>query len=144
MRAALAALSNGSNVVIISKSVLGKAHTVMAEGGIAASVGNVDSKDNWQVHFSDTIVEGVYLSNWRMAELLAKEAPERVFELERFGAIFDRTEEGKIMQRAFGNQQPCNSRRIYHACWMELYHFHVLQLNPYFVSKPKPVSGRFP
>ena len=111
MRAALAALSNGSNVIIISKSVLGKAHTVMAEGGIAASVGNVDSKDNWQVHFSDTMVEGVYLSNWRMAELLAKEAPERVFELERFGAIFDRTEEGKIMQRAFGGH---TYRRLCH------------------------------
>ncbi len=111
MRAALAALSNGANAVIISKSVLGKAHTVMAEGGIAASVGNVDSKDNWQVHFSDTMVEGVYLSNWRMAELLAKEAPERVFELERFGAIFDRTKEGKIMQRAFGGH---TYRRLCH------------------------------
>ena len=111
MRAALAALSNGANVVIISKSVLGKAHTVMAEGGIAASVGNVDSKDNWQVHFSDTMVEGVYLSNWRMAELLAKEAPERVFELERFGAVFDRTKEGKIMQRAFGGH---TYRRLCH------------------------------
>ncbi|MEM0154440.1 MAG: FAD-binding protein [Methanothrix sp.] len=111
MRAALAALSNGSNVVIVSKSVLGKAHTVMAEGGIAASVGNVDSKDNWEVHFSDTIVEGVYLGNWRMAELLAKEAPERVFELERFGAIFDRTSEGKIMQRAFGGH---TYRRLCH------------------------------
>ncbi len=111
MRAALSALSNGANAVIISKSVLGKAHTVMAEGGIAASVGNVDSKDNWQVHFSDTMVEGVYLSNWRMAELLAKEAPERVFELERFGAIFDRTKEGKIMQRAFGGH---TYRRLCH------------------------------
>ncbi len=111
MRAALSALSNGANVVIISKSVLGKAHTVMAEGGIAASVGNVDSADNWKVHFSDTIVEGVYLSNWRMAELLAKEAPERVFELERFGAIFDRTNEGKIMQRAFGGH---TYRRLCH------------------------------
>ncbi|MCL5102068.1 MAG: FAD-binding protein [Candidatus Marsarchaeota archaeon] len=111
MRAALAALENGSKVVVVSKSVLGKAHTVMAEGGIAASVGNVDSKDNWEVHFSDTIVEGVYLGNWRMAEILAKEAPERVFELERFGAIFDRTPEGKIMQRAFGGH---TYRRLCH------------------------------
>jgi len=111
MRAALAALSNSSSVVMVTKSVLGKAHTVMAEGGIAASVGNVDSKDNWQVHFSDTMVEGVYLSNWRMAEILAKEAPERVFELERFGAVFDRTKEGKIMQRAFGGH---TYRRLCH------------------------------
>ena len=111
MRAALAALDNGSTVTMVSKSVLGKAHTVMAEGGIAASVGKVDSKDSWQVHFSDTIVEGAYLSNWRMAEILAKEAPERVFELERFGAIFDRTPEGKIMQRAFGGH---TYRRLCH------------------------------
>ncbi len=102
MRAALEALDNGSKVTIVTKSVLGKAHTVMAEGGIAASVGDVDPKDNWEVHFSDTVVEGVYIGDWRMAEILAKEAPDRVYELEHFGAIFDRTKEGKIMQRAFG------------------------------------------
>ncbi|EQD37119.1 succinate dehydrogenase/fumarate reductase flavoprotein subunit, partial [mine drainage metagenome] len=102
LRAAIEALSQGARVVIVSKSLLGKAHTVMAEGGIAAAVGNVDSKDSWEVHFSDTIIEGVYIGDWRMAEILAKEAPDRVYELEKFGALFDRTPEGKIMQRAFG------------------------------------------
>ncbi len=102
LRAAIEAVSVGSKVVIVSKSLLGKAHTVMAEGGIAAAVANVDSKDSWEVHFSDTIIEGVYIGNWRMAEILAKEAPERVYELERYGALFDRTPDGKIMQRAFG------------------------------------------
>src|SRR5579875_735277 len=102
LRAAIAASDAGLNVVVVSKSLLGKAHTVMAEGGIAASLGNVDPKDNWKVHFSDTIVEGQHLSNWRMAEIFAKEAPDRVYELEHYGALFDRTEEGKIMQRPFG------------------------------------------
>ncbi|MCL5089907.1 MAG: FAD-binding protein [Candidatus Marsarchaeota archaeon] len=102
LRAAIEAGANGASVVVVSKSLLGKAHTVMAEGGIAASLGDVDSKDSWEVHFSDTIIEGVFLGNWRMAEILAKEAPERVYELERYGALFDRTPEGKIMQRAFG------------------------------------------
>lgn len=102
MRAAIAAFDSGSSVTVISKSVLGKAHTVMAEGGIAASLANVDSKDNWQTHFMDTYVEGVYISNYRMAEILAKEAPERVHELEEYGALFDRTPDGTIMQRAFG------------------------------------------
>lgn len=102
MRAAIAAFDAGSRVTILSKSVLGKAHTVMAEGGIAASLANVDPKDNWEVHFADTVEEGVYISNFRMAELLAKEAPERVRELEEYGALFDRTPDGTIMQRAFG------------------------------------------
>ncbi len=102
MRAAIAASDSGSSVTILSKSLLGKAHTVMAEGGIAASLANVDSKDNWQVHFSDTFIEGVYISNYRMVEILAKEAPERVRELEEYGALFDRTPDGRIMQRAFG------------------------------------------
>ncbi len=102
LRAAIAATEAGSSVIIASKSLLGKAHTVMAEGGIAAALGNVDPQDNWKVHFTDTYVEGVYLSNWRMVELLAKEAPDRVYELERFGALFDRTPDGKIMQRPFG------------------------------------------
>ena len=102
LRAAIEAGANGASVVVVSKSLLGKAHTVMAEGGIAASLGDVDSKDSWEVHFSDTIIEGVFLGNWRMAEIMAKEAPERVYELERYGALFDRTPEGKIMQRAFG------------------------------------------
>lgn len=102
LRAAIEAFDNEASVVVVSKSLLGKAHTVMAEGGIAASVANVDSKDNWKVHFSDTIVEGVYIGNWRMAEIMTKEAPDRVYELERYGALFDRTPDGKIMQRAFG------------------------------------------
>lgn len=102
LRAALEALENNADVLVVSKSLLGKAHTVMAEGGIAAAVANVDSKDRWEVHFSDTIEEGAYLGDWRMAELLAREAPERVYELEKYGALFDRTPDGKIMQRAFG------------------------------------------
>jgi succinate dehydrogenase flavoprotein subunit len=102
LRAAIECFDLGVNTLIVCKSLLGKAHTVMAEGGIAAALGNVDPKDNWSVHFSDTVVEGQYLSNWKMAEIFAKEAPERVYELERYGALFDRTEEGKIMQRAFG------------------------------------------
>jgi succinate dehydrogenase / fumarate reductase flavoprotein subunit len=102
MRAAIAAFDSGSSVTILSKSLLGKAHTVMAEGGIAAALANVDSKDNWEVHFADTIEEGVYISNYRMAEILAKEAPDRVRELEEYGALFDRTPDGTIMQRAFG------------------------------------------
>src|SRR5579875_2520854 len=111
LRAAIAASDAGLNVVVVSKSLLGKAHTVMAEGGIAASLGNVDPKDNWQVHFADIIEEGVYLSNWKMAEILAKEAPDRVYELEKFGAVFDRTPEGKISQRAFGGH---TYRRLCH------------------------------
>lgn len=102
MRAAIEVFDHGGNVMLVCKSLLGKAHTVMAEGGIAASVGNVDPDDNWKVHFSDTIVEGQYINNWKMAEIYAKEAPDRVLELERYGALFDRTPEGKIMQRAFG------------------------------------------
>jgi len=102
LRAAIAAYDSGVRVTVVSKSLLGKAHTVMAEGGIAASLGNLDKQDNWEVHFNDTVVEGVYISNWRMAELLAREAPDRVYELEEYGALFDRTPEGKISQRAFG------------------------------------------
>lgn len=102
LRAAIEAHDKGANVLVVCKSLLGKAHTVMAEGGIAAALGNVDPKDGWEVHFSDTIVEGQYLSNWKMAEIFAKEAIERVYELERYGALFDRTPEGKISQRPFG------------------------------------------
>lgn len=102
MRAAIECFDRGLNVVLACKSLLGKAHTVMAEGGIAASLGNIDKNDNWKVHFSDTIVEGQYINNWKMAELFAKEAPDRVIELEHYGALFDRTPEGKIMQRPFG------------------------------------------
>jgi succinate dehydrogenase / fumarate reductase flavoprotein subunit len=102
LRAAVEAIKTGINVTIVSKSLLGKAHTVMAEGGIAASLGDVDPDDNWKVHFKDTMVEGVYLSDWRLVEKLTKEAPDRVYELEKMGALFDRTPEKKIMQRAFG------------------------------------------
>lgn len=102
LRASVEAINRGSKVLIASKSLMGKAHTVMAEGGMAASLGNVDKEDNWQVHFMDTFVEGVYLSDWRLVERLAREAPERVLELESYGALFDRNPDGKIMQRAFG------------------------------------------
>lgn len=111
MRAALAASEAGLKVTVVSKSLLGKAHTVMAEGGIAAALGNVDPKDNWQAHFGDIVEEGVYIGNWKMGEILAKEAPERVHELEKFGALFDRTPDGRIMQRAFGGH---SYRRLCH------------------------------
>jgi succinate dehydrogenase / fumarate reductase, flavoprotein subunit len=102
LRAAIEALAQGVSVGVVSKSLLGKAHTVMAEGGIAASMANVDTKDDWRVHFGDTMRGGKFLNNWRMAQLHAQEAPERVRELEHWGAIFDRTADGNILQRAFG------------------------------------------
>jgi succinate dehydrogenase / fumarate reductase, flavoprotein subunit len=105
LRAAIAAREAGMRTAIICKSLFGKAHTVMAEGGIAASMGNVNSNDNWQVHYRDTMRGGKFLNNWRMAELHAKEAPDRVWELETYGALFDRTAEGKISQRNFGGHE---------------------------------------
>jgi succinate dehydrogenase / fumarate reductase, flavoprotein subunit len=105
LRAAVEASACGAKVAVISKSLLGKAHTVMAEGGIAAAMGNVDDRDNWRVHFADTMRGGQYLSNWRMAELHAKESPERVHELEAWGALFDRTGDGRILQRNFGGHR---------------------------------------
>jgi succinate dehydrogenase / fumarate reductase flavoprotein subunit len=102
MRAAIEAASVGARVVVICKSLLGKAHTVMAEGGIAAALGNVDPADNWQVHFQDTMRGGQMINNWRMAEIHARESPDRVYELETWGAIFDRTPDGRILQRPFG------------------------------------------
>ncbi len=102
LRAAIEASDKGAKTLVVTKTLLGKAHTVMAEGGIAAALGDVDPQDSWKVHFSDTIVEGQYLSNWRMAEIFAKEAIDRVYELEKYGALFDRTKEGKISQRPFG------------------------------------------
>ena len=105
LRAAIEASAAGVSVGLVCKSLLGKAHTVMAEGGIAAALGNVDDRDNWQVHFSDTMRGGQYVNNWRMAELHAKEAPDRVRELEAWGALFDRTRDGRILQRNFGGHR---------------------------------------
>ncbi|MGH7848736.1 MAG: FAD-binding protein [Thermodesulfobacteriota bacterium] len=102
LRAAIEASAEGASVGLVCKSLLGKAHTVMAEGGVAAALANVDSQDDWKVHFHDTMHGGKMLNNWRMAELHAREAPDRVKELEHWGALFDRTKDGKIMQRAFG------------------------------------------
>jgi len=105
LRAAIEASGQGASVGLICKSLLGKAHTVMAEGGVAASLANVDDRDNWRVHFSDTMRGGQYLNNPRMAELHAREAPERVRELETWGALFDRTPDGRILQRNFGGHK---------------------------------------
>jgi succinate dehydrogenase / fumarate reductase flavoprotein subunit len=105
LRAAIEARQAGKKTAVISKSLFGKAHTVMAEGGCAASMGNANPNDNWQVHFRDTMRGGKFLNNWRMAELHAKEAPDRVWELEAWGALFDRTKEGKISQRNFGGHE---------------------------------------
>jgi len=102
LRASLEALAQGASVGVVCKSLLGKAHTVMAEGGIAAAMANVDTADNWKTHFRDTMRGGKFLNNWRMAQLHAQESPDRVRELEQWGALFDRTEAGDILQRAFG------------------------------------------
>jgi succinate dehydrogenase / fumarate reductase, flavoprotein subunit len=105
LRAAIEAASQGVSVGLVCKSLLGKAHTVMAEGGMAAAMGNVDDRDNWRVHFADTMRGGQYINNWRMAELHAQEAPARVKELEAWGALFDRTPDGRILQRNFGGHR---------------------------------------
>jgi succinate dehydrogenase / fumarate reductase, flavoprotein subunit len=105
LRAAIEASAAGVRVGLVCKSLLGKAHTVMAEGGIAAALANVDERDNWKVHFADTMRGGQYVNQWRMAELHAKEAPDRVRELEAWGAVFDRTKDGKILQRNFGGHK---------------------------------------
>ena len=105
LRAAIEAASTGVSVGLICKSLLGKAHTVMAEGGIAAALANVDDRDSWKVHFADTMRGGQYVNNWRMAEIHAKEAPDRVRELEAWGAVFDRTTDGRILQRNFGGHR---------------------------------------
>jgi succinate dehydrogenase / fumarate reductase flavoprotein subunit len=111
LRAALGALAQGAKVGVVCKSLLGKAHTVMAEGGIAAAMANVDSADDWRTHFRDTMRGGKFLNNWRMAQIHAQEAPERVRELEQWGALFDRTRDGEILQRAFGGH---TFRRLCH------------------------------
>ncbi|MGH3531743.1 MAG: FAD-binding protein, partial [Mycobacterium sp.] len=102
LRAVIEARERGLKVAVVCKSLFGKAHTVMAEGGAAAAMGNTNPKDNWQTHFGDTMRGGKFLNNWRMAELHAKEAPDQVWELETYGALFDRTKDGKISQRNFG------------------------------------------
>src|SRR5213082_1130952 len=105
LRAAIEAATQGIRVGLVCKSLLGKAHTVMAEGGAAAAMGNVDDRDSWRVHFADTMRGGQYVNNWRMAELHAKEAPDRIRELEAWGALFDRTSDGRILQRNFGGHR---------------------------------------
>src|SRR5437016_2984075 len=105
LRAAIEASSAGVSVGLVCKSLLGKAHTVMAEGGIAAALANVDNRDSWKVHFADTMRGGQYVNNWRMAQLHAQEAPARVRELEAWGAVFDRTKDGRILQRNFGGHK---------------------------------------
>ncbi|MFP6677576.1 MAG: FAD-dependent oxidoreductase, partial [Pirellulaceae bacterium] len=102
LRAAIEASAQGAKTALVCKSLLGKAHTVMAEGGVAAALANVDSRDEWQVHFRDTMKGGKFLNQWRMAQIHAQEAPQRVRELEEWGAVFDRTREGRILQRNFG------------------------------------------
>src|SRR6059058_1009095 len=105
LRAAIAAADAGVKTGLVCKSLLGKAHTVMAEGGVAAALGNVYSEDSWRVHFRDTMRGGKMLNNWRMAQLHAQEAPARVLELEEWGALFDRTDDGRILQRDFGGHR---------------------------------------
>src|ERR687894_1043573 len=105
LRAAIEAAAQGVSVGLVCKSLLGKAHTVMAEGGVAAALGNVWPEDNWEVHFRDTMRGGKLLGNWRMAQIHAKEAPDRVLELEEWGALFDRTKDGLILQRDFGGHR---------------------------------------
>src|SRR5438552_16191437 len=111
LRAAIEASAAGARVALVCESLLGKAHTVMAEGGIAAAMGNVYPEDNWKVHFRDTMRGGKFLNNWRMAQIHAQEAPERVLELEEWGALFDRTEDGRILQRDVGGHR---SARLAH------------------------------
>src|SRR5437879_4366410 len=105
LRAAIEAAAAGARTALVCKSLLGKAHTVMAEGGIAAALGNVYPEDDWKVHFRDTMRGGKFLNNWAMAQIHAQEAPERVLELEEWGAVFDRTADGRILQRDFGGHR---------------------------------------
>src|SRR5438093_11359873 len=104
-RAEVDAAAHGCSVGLVCKSLLGKAHTVMAEGGVAAALANTDARDSWKVHFRDTMRGGKMLNDWRMAQLLAQEAPARVIELEGWGALFDRTPDGRLLQRNFGGNQ---------------------------------------
>src|SRR3970282_829302 len=120
LRAAIEASAQGARTALVCKSLLGKAHTVMAEGGIAAALGNVYPEDNWKVHFRDTMRGGKMLNNWRMAQLHAQEAPERVLELERWGALFDRTKDGLISQRDFGGHRDARLAHVGDRTGLEL------------------------
>src|SRR5215813_2266876 len=111
LRAAIEASAMGAKTALVCKSLLGKAHTVMAEGGVAAALAHVDPTDSWQTHFRDTMLGGKMLNHWRMAQLHAQEAPDRVRELEKWGAVFDRTKDGRILQRPFGGH---SSPRLAH------------------------------
>src|SRR6476660_5675691 len=105
LRAAIEASALGAKTALVCKSLLGKAHTVMAEGGVAAALANVENRDSWQVHFRDTVRGGNFLNQWRMAQIHAQESPARVRELEEWGAVFDRTKDGRILQRNFGGHK---------------------------------------
>jgi succinate dehydrogenase flavoprotein subunit len=120
LRAAIEATAQGATVGLICKSLLGKAHTVMAEGGIAAALGNVYPEDNWHVHFRDTMRGGKMLNNWRMAQLHAQEAPERLLELERWGALFDRTKDGRILQRDVGGHRDARFTHVGDCAGLEM------------------------
>src|SRR5437899_2570937 len=139
LRAAIEASAAGVSVGLICKSLLGKAHTVMAEGGIAAALANVDERDNWKVHFADTMRGGQYVNNWRMAELHAKEAPARVRELEAWGAVFDRTADGRILQRNFGGHKYARLAHVGDRTGLEL----IRTLQDHGVHRGIEVHGEF-
>jgi len=142
LRAAIEARLRGYRTAVISKSLFGKAHTVMAEGGCAAAMGNVNPRDNWQVHFRDTMRGGKFLNNWRMAELHAKEAPDRVWELEAWGALFDRTKEGKISQRNFGGHEYPRLAHVGDRTGLEM--IRTLQQKVVALQQEDAIAGRDP
>jgi succinate dehydrogenase / fumarate reductase flavoprotein subunit len=120
LRAAIEASAQGARVGVVCKSLLGKAHTVMAEGGVAAALAHVDPNDSWKVHFKDTMLGGKMLNNWRMVELHAQEAPDRVRELEHWGAVFDRTQDGRILQRNFESHSAPQLAHFHHRTCLEI------------------------
>jgi len=136
LRAAIEAAHSGASVGLVCKSLLGKAHTVMAEGGVAAALANTDERDNWQVHFADTMRGGQYLNNWRMAELHAREAPDRVRELEAWGAVFDRTPDGRILQRNFGGHKYPRLAHVGDRTGLEM----IRTLQDYVIHQPVEVN----
>src|SRR5881409_2721633 len=135
LRAAIEASSLGAKTALVCKSLLGKAHTVMAEGGVAAALAHVDPGDSWKVHFRDTMLGGKMLNNWRMAQLHAQEAPERVRELERWGAVFDRTKDGRILQRDFGGHRYARLAHVGDRTGLEM----IRTLQDRFVATGQPV-----